>query len=155
MNEFNVSHQNMAQTLSQNLESFTLGIRNETDVMLGGFKQAHAEMAGPQRERLSANTATICRDVTELKRGFNEGQSELRDDMQAAAQIWNNRNSRGITMPAQVAAKAEGGTFGMAEKAMKKSDDARAADYPEIEAKSQPSKHGQRPALVILSGWRT
>jgi hypothetical protein len=130
MSEFNVLHQNMSQAQSQNLQSFTLGIRNETGVMLDGFTQAHADMAGSLRERLSADTATIRRDVTELKRGFNEARSELRDDMQAAAQIWKNRNGRGATMPTQASAKAESGSFG-----------ARSA-RPKTEAKSQPSKHG-------------
>lgn len=149
MNELSASRQNMAQALSQNLESFTLGIRNGTDVMLGGFKQAHGEMAGQLRKTLSANTAKISDDVTELKRGFNEAQSELRDDMQAAAQIWNNRNSRGAAVlgqAAQVAAKAEGRVFGMMGKAIEKLGlSARAAEEPvvrpETEAKSQPSTH--------------
>ena len=45
----------------------------------------------------------------------------------------------------QAAVRAEGGGFGMAGKVMKKFDfDARAADYPEIEAKSQPSKDGSK-----------
>ncbi len=152
MAEFNMSHQNMAQALSQNLASFTLGIRNEADVMLGGFRQAHAEMAGPLRGGLSASTATVRRDVTKLKRGFNEAQSELRDDMQAAAQIWNNRNSRGSAMSgkaSQSAARAEGGGSGMAKKAMKKIDfgvraTEEVADYPGTEAKSQPSKNGSK-----------
>lgn len=149
MSELSVSRQNMAQALSQNLESFALGIRNGTDVMLGGFRQAHGEMAGPLRGRLSANTATLRDDVTELKRGFNEAQSELRDDMQAAAQIWSNRNSRGSAMSgqaSQAAARAEGGGFGRVGKAMKKFGfGARAAeeaaDHPETEEKSQPRKH--------------
>jgi hypothetical protein len=130
MSEFKVLHQNMAQAQLQNLKSFALGIRNETGVMLDGFKQAHADMAGSLRERLRADTATIRRDVTELKRGANEAQSELRDDLQAAAQIWKNRNGRGATMPTQASAKVEGGSVG-----------ARSA-RPETEAKSQPSKHG-------------
>jgi hypothetical protein len=83
-----------------------------------------------------------------LRRGFNKTQNELRDDMQAAAQIWNNRNSRVSAMSGETstaAVRAEGGSFGVAEKVMKKSDfEARAADYPEIEAKSQPGKHGSK-----------
>jgi len=130
MSEFNVWHQNMSQAQSQNLQSFTLGIRNETVAMLDGFTQAHADMAGSLRERLSANTATIRRDVTELKRGFNEARSELRDDMQAAAQIWKNRNGRGATMPTQASAKAKSGSFGAL------------SAGPKTEAESQPSKHG-------------
>ncbi|MFT5560491.1 MAG: putative transcriptional regulator [Litorivivens sp.] len=149
MSELRGSRQNMAQALSKNLERFTLSIRNETDVMLGGFKQAHIEMAGSLQKRLSANTATIRRDVTELRRGLNEAQNELRDDMQAAAQIWSNRNSRVSAMsdqPSQVAAKAEGVGFGMAEKAIKRfgfgaGATEEALDHPETETKSQPSKH--------------
>ena len=148
MGEFSVSRQNMSQKLSQDLENFALSIRNGADVMLGGFKQTHGEMAGQLRKTLSADTATLRGDVTKLKLGFNKTQIELRDDMQAAAQIWNNRNNRGSAMSgetSQAAVKAEGGGFGLAGKVMKKSDfDARAADYPEIEAKSQPSKDGSK-----------
>jgi hypothetical protein len=148
MGEFSVSRQNMSQKLSQDLENFALSIRNETDVMLGGFKQTHGEMAGQLRKMLSADTASLRGDVTKLRRGFNKTQNELRGDMQAAAQIWNNRNSRGPAMSGETstaAVTAEGGSFGMAEKVMKKSDfEARAADYPETEAKSQPGKHGSK-----------
>lgn len=148
MGEFSVSRQNMSQKLSQDLENFALSIRHETDVMLGGFKQTHGEMARQLRKMLSADTASLCGDVTRLRRGFNKTQNELRDDMQAAAQIWNNRNSRVSAMSGETstaAVRAEGGSFGVAEKVMKKSDfEARAADYPEIEAKSQPGKHGSK-----------
>jgi len=145
MGEFSVSRQNMSQKLSQDLENFALSIRNETDVMLGGFKQTHGEMAEQLRKVLSADTASLCGDITKLRRGFNKTQNELRDDMQAAAQIWNNSSSRGPAMSGETStavARAEGESFEMAEEVMKKSDfEARAADYPEIEAKSQPGKH--------------
>jgi hypothetical protein len=158
MSEFKVLHQNMAQAQSQNLQSFTLGIRNEIDVMLDGFKQAHADMAGSLRERLSADIAKIRREVTELKRGSNEAQSELRDDLQAAAQIWKSRNGRGATMPAQASSKAES-VSAKAESAPAKAESAPAkaesapakaesgsfgarSARPETVAKSQPSKRG-------------
>lgn len=149
MSELIVSRQNMAQALSRDLESFALGIRNGTDVMLGGFRQAHGEMAGQLRGTLSTNTATLRGHVTELKRGFNDGQNVLRDDMQAARQIWNNRNGSVSAMPgqaAQAAGREVSGGFGMVGKAMEKLGfgaraAAEAADHPETEEKSQPRKH--------------
>ncbi|QJC56609.1 hypothetical protein HC248_01917 [Polaromonas vacuolata] len=135
MNELSVSCQNMAQALSQNLESFTLGIRNGTDVMLGRFKKAHGEMAGQLRKTLRANTAKIRNDVTELKRGCKEAQSELRTDMQVAAHMWRNRNNRDVAVLGQaalVATAADVRVFGVMEKAIENLE-------LSAEAKLQPS----------------
>jgi hypothetical protein len=149
MNEFSMSRQNMAQTQSTNLERFTLSIRNETNSMLGEYKHARVEMARSLQERLVANTAAIRRDVTELKRSFNEVQNELRGYNQAAAQIPSKRKSRGpatLGQSSQAAATTADEVFGMEGKAIKNSGigagkTKEAAVRPETEIKSEPSKH--------------
>lgn len=71
-------------------------------MMLTGMTQSHQAMARQLRGTLRANTAEICSDVAKLKRGFNATQGALRDDLQAARQIWRSRGVGATTATAAV-----------------------------------------------------
>lgn len=92
INRIGLSRQDMAHALSRDIAGFARGMRKDISALLGGFSKARGDMAGLLRGALKENAATLREKVVLLKKGFDDQQKALRDNAQAARQIWEKRH---------------------------------------------------------------